>query len=126
MCCGQKRTEWRNNQSRGTTPSTPPYHSGNSQVQTARSNAPTPPATQTASPNQLANPQTRSLQPHAATATSAPYSSISVRYLENSPIRVRGAVTSMHYEFSGSRPVQQVDARDASSLLNTRFFRRAS
>lgn len=48
-----------------------------------------------------------------------------VRYLENSPIRVRGLVSGMSYEFSGSQPVQTVDARDASSLLNTRFFRRA-
>jgi hypothetical protein len=54
-----------------------------------------------------------------------PHASISVRYLENSPIRVRGLVSGMSYEFSGSHPVQQVDARDASSLLNTRFFRRA-
>lgn len=53
-------------------------------------------------------------------------SSISIRYLETSPIRVRGLVSGMNYEFSGSHPVQQVDARDASSLLNTRFFRRAS
>lgn len=48
-----------------------------------------------------------------------------VRYVKNSPIRVRGPVTGRYYEFSGSRPVQSVDARDASSLLNTRFFRRA-
>jgi hypothetical protein len=52
-------------------------------------------------------------------------SMISVRYVENSPIRVRGLVSGMSYEFSGSRPVQQVDSRDAASLLNTRLFRRA-
>jgi hypothetical protein len=52
-------------------------------------------------------------------------SSISIRYLENSPIRVRGLVSGMSYDFSGAAPIQQVDARDASSLLNTRFFRRA-
>jgi hypothetical protein len=52
-------------------------------------------------------------------------SSISVRYLENSPIRVRGLVSGWWYEFSGSNVIQQVDARDAASLLNTRFFRRA-
>jgi len=55
-------------------------------------------------------------------ATTAP-SSINVRYLEKSPIRVRGSVSGMFYEFSGPRAVQQVDARDAASLLNTRFFR---
>lgn len=54
-----------------------------------------------------------------------PYSSISVRYRENSPIRVRGTVSGRHYVFSNSRPVQLVDARDAASLLSTRFFRRA-
>ena len=70
------------------------------------------------------NTQTRSVQPRASTATSTQHSSISVRYLENSPIRVRGLVSGMNYEFSGSRPVQLVDARDAASLLNTLFFRR--
>jgi hypothetical protein len=54
-----------------------------------------------------------------------PLASVSITYQENSPIRVRGPVSGRFYEFSGSRPVQQVDARDASSLLNTRFFRRA-
>ena len=57
---------------------------------------------------------------------SMPQSSVSVRYLETSPIQVRGLVSGMSYAFSGSQPVQQVDARDASSLLNTRFFRPAS
>ena len=69
------------------------------------------------------NMQTRSVQHQAQALSYAPNSAISVRYLENSPIRVRGSVSGMHYEFSGSRPVQLVDARDASSLLNTRFFR---
>jgi hypothetical protein len=31
----------------------------------------------------------------------------------------------MCYEYSGSSPVQDVDARDSSSLLHTRFLRRA-
>jgi hypothetical protein len=29
------------------------------------------------------------------------------------------------YQFSGARPLQAVDARDAAALLQTRFFRRA-
>jgi hypothetical protein len=58
-------------------------------------------------------------------AITMPHASIGLRYQENSPIRVRGSVTGIYYEFSGSRAVQPVDARDASSLLNTRFFRRA-
>jgi hypothetical protein len=126
MCCGQKRTQLRNSQTQWTTPSAPPYSSGNNQAQAGRSHPPTAPTTQKTSPQQPANPQTRSIQPQVATATSTHHHSISVRYLERSPIRVRGLVSGMSYEFSGSRPVQQVDARDASSLLNTRFFRRAS
>ena len=126
MCCGQKRTQLLNSQTQWTTPSALPYGSGNSQAQASRPHAPTAPTTQKTSPQQPANPQTRSIQPQVATATSTQHYSISVRYLERSPIRVRGLVSGVSYEFSGSRPVQQVDARDASSLLNTRFFRRAS
>jgi hypothetical protein len=50
---------------------------------------------------------------------------ISICYLETAPVRVQGLATGRSYEFSGSQPVQSVDARDASSLLNTRYFRRA-
>ena len=83
------------------------------------------PATPTASTPQPASPQTRSVQVQAPAPVSMRQSMISVRYVENSPIRVRGLVSGMSYEFSGSRPVQQVDSRDAASLLNTRLFRRA-
>ena len=48
-----------------------------------------------------------------------------LHYVEQSPIRVQGRQTGRYYEFSGKRPVQAVDVRDASSLLGTRFFRRA-
>jgi hypothetical protein len=48
-----------------------------------------------------------------------------VRYLQTSPIRVKGSATGRYYQFSASRPVQVMDSRDASSLLNTRLFRRA-
>jgi len=48
-----------------------------------------------------------------------------VRYLEQSPIRVRGLYSGRFYEFSGQHPVQGVEVRDAASLLGTRFFRRA-
>jgi hypothetical protein len=57
--------------------------------------------------------------------TQIPYSSVGLRYLENSPIRVLGPVTGRLYEFSGSRPVQSVDSRDAVPLSRTRFFRPA-
>ena len=52
-------------------------------------------------------------------------SSIKVRYLESSPVRVRGLVTGSSYLFSATEPAKEIDARDAASLLNTRFFRRA-
>jgi hypothetical protein len=48
-----------------------------------------------------------------------------MRYVETSPIRVRGLVSGTSYEFSGTAPIQEVDVRDAASLLNTRFFRHA-
>jgi len=51
------------------------------------------------------------------------YSSVRLRYLENSPIRVRGPVTGRHYEFSSPSPVQSVDPRDVAGLLGTRLFR---
>ena len=124
MCCGQKRTELRNSQTQRTTPTVPQYVSANNPAHVVRANS-SAPATQTASQHQLAEAQTGSAQPQAATTTSTPQVSISVRYLDNSPIRVRGLVSGTSYEFSSSRPVQQVDARDASSLLNTRFFSRA-
>ena len=50
---------------------------------------------------------------------------LSIRYLESSPIRVQGLMTGRSYDFSGSQSIQSVDARDAPSLLSTRFFRRA-
>jgi len=49
---------------------------------------------------------------------------VSVRYLERSPILVRGPATGQQYQFSGTQAVQSVDARDAEALLKTRFFRR--
>src|ERR1700722_6454863 len=51
--------------------------------------------------------------------------SIQIYYVETSPVRVQGLSTGRSYEFSGSLPVQSVDARDAASLLHTRYFRRA-
>lgn len=52
-------------------------------------------------------------------------SGVVLRYLENSPILVRGPVSGRQYQFSGSHPDQVVDARDVESLLRTRFFRRS-
>jgi hypothetical protein len=121
MCCGQKRKELRNKQAERTAGTVPQFVSSNSWVQDGVSPSP-PPLT----PPQLppGNAQARTIQPQSVT-TSAPRSLLRVRYLENSPIRVRGPVSGVGYEFSGARPVQHVDPRDAPSLLKTRFFRPA-
>ncbi len=51
-------------------------------------------------------------------------SPVKLRYLEKSPIVVRGPATGRQYDFSAVRPVQAVDVRDADALVRTRFFRR--
>ena len=58
----------------------------------------------------------------AAVSAQTPYGSVSLRYVEKSPVRVRGPVSGRQYDFSGSHPVQAVDPRDAALLLRTRFF----
>jgi pyruvate/2-oxoglutarate dehydrogenase complex dihydrolipoamide acyltransferase (E2) component len=126
MCCGQKRLELRNSQVQRTAQSVPQHTFSNSPAQTVRTQLSVPPATPRAAQYQPARPQTGSVPPQAPAPVSTPQSPVSVRYLEASPIQVRGLISGMSYAFSGSQPVQQVDARDASSLLNTRFFRRAS
>ena len=63
-------------------------------------------------------------QGRTMTTSSAAYAAVILHYLERSPILVRGSVTGRPYEFSGSRPDQSVDVRDAESLLRTRFFRK--
>ena len=52
-------------------------------------------------------------------------SAVSIRYIDKTSVRVQGLHTGRSYEFSVERPTQDVDARDAASLLNTRYFRRA-
>jgi hypothetical protein len=49
---------------------------------------------------------------------------VSLRYVRGSPVRVRGSLSGRYYEFSGSRPVQAVQARDAELLLRTHLFQR--
>jgi hypothetical protein len=60
----------------------------------------------------------------SATAWGQPTSLVSLRYLATSPIIVRGRESGREYLFSGTSAVQQVDPRDAETLLRTRFFRR--
>jgi hypothetical protein len=52
-------------------------------------------------------------------------SSVVLRYTETSPILVSGLASGRQYQFSGSSPVQAVDARDVAALLRTRFFRQS-
>ena len=73
---------------------------------------------------QTSVPHVTQLVPQAASQPIAAGSSVAMHYTERSPIRVRGNVTGRQYEFSSTQPVQTVDARDASSLLQSRFFRR--
>lgn len=63
--------------------------------------------------------------PDAVPQTFGSQSSVPLRYLEKSPIQVRGPVTGRRYEFSGAHPVQAVDPGDAAALLRTRFFQQA-
>lgn len=52
-----------------------------------------------------------------------PPSAVSVRYMQSSPIRVRGPATGRQYQFSAGAPVQAIDPKDAPALLRTSFFR---
>ncbi len=114
MCCGQKRSNLQ--QSPLSSARQNAHKVGNSRSQAVRTQPSMPlPAGNVSSPTP-ASPLT------AASPTSQ---FVGLRYVESSPIRVRGLVSGVSYEFSGTRAVQEVDVRDASSLLNTRFFRRA-
>ena len=95
-CCGQKRAAFRPRPE-------------------ARAFSPPPP-----SPVEQALPAAPSPPPQAARRAER-----TVQYTERSGVRVRGTATGRWYEFSGSNPVQSVDARDAAALLATRFFRPA-
>ena len=99
MCCGQKRAMLRSTLATAAAPR-------------FRPNTPSTPRSQTM------------LQQTPAT-THIAHSWVGLRYLEMSPIRVQGPVTGRLYEFSGSRPLQSVDSRDAAPLLRMRFFRPA-
>ncbi len=124
MCCGQKRAELRSSSIPPTARTTPPARI---------SYQPAPPAPKLPSRDLTAPTgiavESKPVRPPAQiirrpSPIATPYPPVSVRYLESSPIRVRGPVTGQQYEFSGSGPVQSVDARDAASLLQSRFFRR--
>jgi hypothetical protein len=121
MCCGQKRTELRNSEARDPTRSVKQVLSNNRRTQVRQTQPPPSRATERGAQHHYTAPAD-SFPPLSETT---PLPTICVRYLQTSPVRVRGLVSGVCYEFSGSSPVQDVDARDSSSLLHTRFFRRA-
>ena len=68
----------------------------------------------------------RAVPGYAGPAAAEPaHAFVRLRYLERSPILVRGPASGQQYRFSADQPIQSVDARDAESLLGTRYFRRA-
>jgi hypothetical protein len=105
MCCGHRRSEWQSSQAPMRSIQRSATEPGKSAVR---------PAAAAAIPKSDGNWQTTT------------GSSIKIRSVEASPLRVRGLVTGHSYEFTSSQPVQTVDARDAASLLNTRYFRRVN
>jgi hypothetical protein len=50
---------------------------------------------------------------------------VSLRYVKQGGIILRGPVTGRQYSFTATRPLQPVDAQDAAALLNMSWFRRA-
>ena len=103
MCCGSRRWALRN-------PSTPLR---------ARSAAPLVPQG-TSNRAHIVGAPGQSL---AAARGSSPL--VILHYTETSAIRVRGQVTGRTYDFSGARPDQAVDPRDAAVLTPSALFRRA-
>jgi hypothetical protein len=118
MCCGQKRAELRNSPAAVRTQAPSQSVPNSTPSQTVR-----PLSYGKAPPSQASRPAT----PHAEVpaAVSNATGSVMVRYVDHSPIRVLGLQTGHAYEFLGTDATQAVDARDAPTLLATRFFRRA-
>lgn len=76
--------------------------------------------TRTRSPRAAVDPP-----PNPTGAPEAPFAGLTpLRYLQEAPIRVIGPATGRAYAFSGARPVQMVDSRDAVALGRAALFRR--
>lgn len=114
MCCGQKRTALKD---RSNLTATPNLAQSAPRNVAARTPFPSVPP-KVSAPHRL--PQSATM-----TAVAGLHSTITLRYSEASPIQVRGPITGNVYVFSRSHPVQAVEARDAATLLHTRFFHRA-
>jgi hypothetical protein len=64
--------------------------------------------------------QTRSSLRSAGAAAQA---ALKLMYCGHASINVRGPVTGQLYQFSRLHPVQDIDTRDAVSILRMRLFR---
>lgn len=62
--------------------------------------------------------------PAVATAVTSPIGTARLQFVRQENILVGGPITGRQYAFSGATPIQQVDVRDAASLLRTSWFRR--
>jgi hypothetical protein len=97
MCCGQKRSALR-------IVPTPTTSGG---------------TLQNASNSAWASAHTQEARASAERTNSA----VTLFYLRNVPIRLRGSASGRVYVFSAFNPIQSVDHRDAPALLHTHFFR---
>ena len=107
-CCGQNRAALI-----GTESSRPSFQPGESRLKAAAASVPAP----AHSP-----PTAKSSVPSAPRTATDFARSVLVRYLARSPVLVHGPVSGRAYQFSATRPVQPVDARDLPALLNSQCF----
>jgi hypothetical protein len=108
MCCGSRRSAWRNASAAPGPPST------TSSVRTGVSR-------RAHTPDTGGNPAATT----AATPAQGPFPSVTLHYTGSSAIRVRGPITGQPYDFSGSQPFQAVDVRDAAVLARNDSFRKS-
>jgi hypothetical protein len=101
MCCGSRRSAWRNATTAPSARSTAP---------SARGTGDPPVLPARAAPRDLAR---------------GTIAGVMLRYLETDPIRAWGPVTGRPYDFSSAIPVIEVDPRDAAVLARSGLFRRA-
>ena len=57
-------------------------------------------------------------------AAAGPATTMPLRFLKQGSVVVRGPATGRQYAFETAAPVQEIDVRDAPSLLRTAWFRR--
>jgi hypothetical protein len=124
MCCGQKRAELRGRPTLRTTPNLAQSIPGNVGTRTRFTPAPVVATRVNPAPSLVSAPP--HMRQYPTTIGSSGFQpTINLRYIERSPIQVRGPITGRMYEFSPSQPIQPIDARDVATLLRTRFFLRA-